>query len=550
MKLLNFIKDITLKQYSLTVSQFIILSSVFIAAFYNNHLWGALFNVVDTSKIQHLLFLFAVLGLLFTILNFLFSLASMRQIIKPVVSLFFVLSAVTAYYMDNFGIIFDVNMIQNILETNYSESTELLDSGFFIHIFIYGLIPVLLITRVQIRKQPLLKEIGSRAIIIITPAIMGLLLTYTTYKEFTFIFRENPQIRDMVNPSYPVLSAYKYMAKQIKQTREGIDPVFSDAHRNKQAIENNKTLFIMVIGETARAQNFHLNGYARNTTPNLEKENILNFKNINSCGTATAVSLPCIFSHLNHDNYDGITAENSDNLLDALKTSGISVLWRDNNSGCKGVCARVATQNLSNLHIDILCNTEECFDEILLHNLNKQINNLQTDTVIVLHQQGSHGPNYYKRHPQRFSTFMPECHSASVQNCSQEEIINAYDNTILYTDYFLSKVITYLKQKSDQFDTAMLYVSDHGESLGENGIYLHGLPYFMAPEYQTHVPMVMWLSDKFVESKHIDRLCLGHKENDQLSHDLVVHSLLGIMDVTTHLYEQNNDIFSSCRGIV
>jgi lipid A ethanolaminephosphotransferase len=134
-----------------------------------------------------------------------------------------------------------------------------------------------------------------------------------------------------------------------------------------------------------------------------------------------------------------------------------------------------------------------------------------------------------------------------LNDCSQQELINAYDNTIAYTDYFLSQVIKLLKTNSEKYNTAMLYVSDHGESLGENNVYLHGLPYFIAPEEQRHVPMVTWFSDNFLLDHKIDGNCLKQQHDIHYSHDNLFHSVLGLMEVSTTVYDQKLDIFSSCQ---
>jgi lipid A ethanolaminephosphotransferase len=308
-----------------------------------------------------------------------------------------------------------------------------------------------------------------------------------------------------------------------------------------------KNLLILVAGETARAENFSLNGYGRNTNPRLSQEAIINFGNVSSCGTATAVSLPCMFSNLGRDNYSDEVAKQQEGLLDVVAHSNIPVLWRDNNSGCKGACDRVASESVAELHVEPYCNSEECFDEILLHNLGDYLAQLKGDGMIVLHQKGSHGPTSYKRYPEKFKQVTPVCATSELQNCSQAEIVNAYDNTILYTDYFLSQVIAFLKQHADEYNGAMLYVSDHGESLGENNIYLHGLPYFMAPSQQTHVPMIAWISPGFQQAKGLDGSCLAQKQDGEYSHDNLFHTVLGLMGVSTSVYDAKLDIFASCE---
>ena len=535
--------------FSFSVNQIVFFSSLFIVALYNQSFWRAFSSVVNVFDAGNLLFVFSVASLLVALLYFILSLICFKKSVKPVISLFFIVSAITSYYMDSYGVIFDFSMIQNVFETDTREAFDLIDGSLVIYVLLYGVIPAALVWSLKIREQKSSREFIYRVSAVVSVIIVTGVSVYASYKDFTYVFRENRQVSFLINPIFPMRSAYRYGVKNLKSDPV-FESVFHDARRNPVSKNARPKIFVMVVGETARASSFHINGYGKNTTPNIEKENILNFSNVSSCGTATAISVPCMFSYLTHDNFDSDRAEHSSNLLDALNSSGVNVLWRDNNSGCKGVCDRVETESMVELHINGLCNEEGCFDEVLLHQLDEYVNKQEKDTYIVLHQQGSHGPAYYKRYPEAFAVFKPDCRTAAVQECSAEEVVNAYDNTILYTDYFLSKVISFLKNKSDSFDTAMLYVSDHGESLGENGVYLHGLPYFVAPESQTHIPLVLWMSDNFLAERNLDKNCLSNKSDQPYSHDNVLHSILGVMDVSTNVYDQKYDIFSSCRSSV
>jgi lipid A ethanolaminephosphotransferase len=310
---------------------------------------------------------------------------------------------------------------------------------------------------------------------------------------------------------------------------------------------------VIVVGETARAMNFSLNGYGRETNPELSRQpGLVNFTNVESCGSATAVSVPCVFSALARDDYSDSRAKSQEGLLDVLSHAGMRVLWRDNNSGCKGVCDRVEREDVS-LAVpgDPLCDGDECHDEKLLAGLPELIRTEQRDLVIVLHQKGSHGPAYWKRYPARFARFGPVCATNELEKCDRKAIVAAYDNSILYTDYMLSSVIDILRQASQegQVDTAMLYFSDHGESLGEKGIYLHGAPMIVAPAEQIRVPMMLWLSDRFAARFHIDQRCLAARSNQAFSHDNVFHSVLGMLNITTAVYDPSLDLFQACtRG--
>ncbi|MCB1810140.1 MAG: sulfatase-like hydrolase/transferase, partial [Candidatus Competibacteraceae bacterium] len=292
-----------------------------------------------------------------------------------------------------------------------------------------------------------------------------------------------------------------------------------------------RELIIMVVGETARRDHFSLNGYARNTNPELAQiSNLVSYQQVSACGTSTAISVPCMFALTGHDNFDGETAQHTENVLDILQRAGVSVLWRDNNSDSKGVATRVRYEDFRSPALNPVCDIE-CRDIGMLQGLQAYIDNQTGDILIVLHQMGNHGPAYYKRYPPEFERFTPACHSAELSTCSEQEINNAYDNAILYTDYFLSQVIALLKANTPQFETAMLYVSDHGESLGEKGLYLHGMPYLFAPKEQTEVPVIVWVG----ESSDVDLSSALRSKDKQNSHDAVFYSLLAAFEIEDSL---------------
>jgi lipid A ethanolaminephosphotransferase len=229
------------------------------------------------------------------------------------------------------------------------------------------------------------------------------------------------------------------------------------------------------------------------------------------------------------------------------------VLWINNQSGCKGVCDRTPHVTTANLQVPGLCANGECFDEIMLKDLDARIADLPAErrakgVVVVLHQMGSHGPAYYKRTPKAFKKFLPECSSNALQECGQAQVVNAYDNTILYTDHFLTSTLTWLKTAEKKSATAMIYLSDHGESLGENNLYLHGLPYRIAPDVQKNVPWITWLSPSFERYSGVTTACLKKKPDDRISHDNYFHSVLGILGVQTSVYQKPLDIYASCRS--
>ncbi|XBS68556.1 sulfatase-like hydrolase/transferase [Acerihabitans sp. KWT182] len=310
-----------------------------------------------------------------------------------------------------------------------------------------------------------------------------------------------------------------------------------------------KNLLIVVVGETSRGQDFSLGGYGKLTNPLLARDNVVYFPKTTSCGTATAVSVPCMFSNMTRAHFDGDTAAHQDNVLDILQRAHVNVLWRENDGGCKYVCNRVATDDLSTWkNLPRFCSDGVCLDEALLNHLDDYINGQHDDTIIVLHTIGSHGPTYYQRYQAAQQTFTPTCDTNEIQKCSNSSLVNTYDNTIVYIDYLLDKSIKLLQSHQDKFNTALVYLSDHGESLGENGLFLHGMPYAVAPAQQTHVPMLLWLSPSFMQAQGIADDCLRNQAIRQTySHDNLFSTLLGLMNVGTRLYEPSLDIVQPCR---
>jgi lipid A ethanolaminephosphotransferase len=327
-----------------------------------------------------------------------------------------------------------------------------------------------------------------------------------------------------------------------------VKPIGQDAAKGKGYGKGAKpVLAVVVAGETARSENFGLNGYGVQTNPRLSTLPVLSFTNVRSCGTATAVSLPCMFSEYERGTYSYERGVATENVLDVLSHAGFRVEWWDNNTGHKNIADRIAAKSFSAMKDPIYCGQGECVDGIFLQALKDYAGSITEDTVLVLHQIGSHGPAYYMRYPEAFEMFSPSCKASEFVDCTPAEIINAYDNTIAYTDEFLAEAIGVLDAQN-RADTALIYVSDHGESLGEGGLYLHGAPYFMAPDQQTRVPMIMWLSSAFRDRFAIDQDCLTAQRDAELSHDNLFHSLLGMLDISTREHDANLDIFATCTS--
>jgi lipid A ethanolaminephosphotransferase len=526
----------------------ILSSSIFLILFNNTALWRELFKIKGGVSVDSLVFYTPFFLALMLLLTLFFSLFRFKYLLKTILVLFLLAAAAIDYFMLAYGVLIDKGMLQNALQTNVGEVNELLTRQMFFHLLIFGGIPAVLITRTHLVFKPALRQLFSNfgTLLICSGLIIG--LCYFFYGDYASIYRNNRQLRYLINPVNLVDSSVSILKHKLRK-QHPLVPVGTDARlADDPKHAGKKRLTVLVLGETARAANFALDGYPRPTNPYLSRESVFSFTNVYSCGTATAASVPCMFSGFSRESYDPDKAEYTENVLDVLSHAGVKVLWRNNNDGCKNVCRRVSSEDLSHLKLADLCRAEECYDEVLLYHLQAYVDALTSNGVIVLHQKGSHGPGYHLRHPPSFKVFSPECHQANLKDCTPQEVINAYDNTIVYTDYFLEKVIQFLKKNAAQYDTALLYVSDHGESLGENNVYLHGLPYFVAPDEQKHVPLITWFSKDFIAHNKIDSACLELHKDASYSHENLFHSLLGLMNVKTNVYNAKLDIFATCKA--
>ena len=485
-------------------------------------------------------FLLSLGIILLAVTTLVLTLVSSKWTTKPFLIIVLLISSLTNYFMNSYHVVIDDSMIRNMLQTNMSESMDLLTLKQVLYFVFLGVLPTYLIYRIPIQYRTFKTEIFSKLKVILISVILIAGCIFLFSKHYTSFAREHKPLRYSTNPTYWIYSIGKYINKTFNSGPIIVKALGIDAKVNK--ISDTPRLVIMVVGEAARADHFSLNGYSRKTNPLLEKENIINLGNIFSCGTSTAVSVPCMFSVFDREDYNYKKGITNENVLDVLNhTKKISILWRDNNSDSKGVALRVPYENYRTPQSNTICNKDECRDEGMLVGLDSYIKAQNgKDILIVLHQMGNHGPAYYKRYPNTFKKFTPVCKTNQLEECSQEEIANAYDNAILYTDFFLSKVINFLKEHTLSYQTAMLYMSDHGESLGENGVYLHGLPYFMAPDAQTHIGSVLWFGEKM--KKNIDVKKLAQNKNKAYSQDNLFHTLLGLFNVETEVYDKKMDI--------
>ena len=527
----------------------IIISAIFFAIFYNLSFFK---NVVLTYPFEgiNIIYISSMAILLVSLIIFLFTLFSSKYTTKPILILLLTISAFTAYFMDSYNVVIDNSMIRNTLQTNLSESSDLFSFKLIAYIFFLALIPSYFVYKIELDYGTFKEELFGKLKTLFLSLALVLIILFSFSKFYTSFIREHKPLRLYVNPISWIYGVGSYINKTFNSAPLVVKEIGTDAKVTvdpKTPKEEKTELIIMVLGEAARADRFSLNGYEKETNPLLKKEEVINFSNMYSCGTSTAESVPCMFSIFGKADYDYKKGISTQNVLDVLNhTNDIKILWRDNNSDSKGVALRVDFEDYRTSKTNTICD-EECRDEGMLVGLEDYIEkNRGRDILIVLHQMGNHGPAYYKRYPKEFEKFTPVCKTNQLENCTQEEISNAYDNAILYTDYFLSKAINFLKKYSKTHEAGLLYVSDHGESLGENGIYLHGMPYAIAPKAQTHVPSLIWLDDGQMAHEY-DINKIKQNKDKEYSHDNLFDTLLGLFEVKTEVYKKELDILNEAR---
>jgi lipid A ethanolaminephosphotransferase len=463
---------------------------------------------------------------------------------KPVLTVLLIVSAMAAYYMRAYTVYLDPDMVRTILHTDGKESRELIAPGMVASVLTFGVLPALVLWRVRIRRRPPGRALLIRgAVLIAAPALLAA-AALVSFQDVAALLRNHREIRHLATPGNYLVSLARVLAEDGTAKNRSREPVGTDAHV-VAAAQRPPRLLVIVVGETARAQNWGLDGYARQTTPELARIAPINYGEVTSCGSSTEVSLPCMFSPYGRRDYDKDRIRRSESLLHVLDHAGIATLWRDNQTGCKGVCDGLPFESYEHADDPAFCDAEGCRDEVLLQGLERRLDR-PGDQVVVLHPIGNHGPSYYRRYPAGFERYTPACRDAELGHCSREEIVNAYDNALLYTDHVLARTIGLLAARADR-QSALIYVSDHGESLGENGLYLHGVPYAIAPRTQTHVPMIAWLSPAWLAQDGLDSACLRERARQPASHDNLFHSVLGLLDVVTSVYDARLDLFTGCR---
>lgn len=507
---------------------FSIIFSMFTLFVYSRMFIVSLFNS-NLSICPKILSLLLVYSLLFLFHSIIFT----KKTYKIFLYIFCFLNSLSMYFMDTYHVMINKDTIINLIETNINEVQGFINFRLFLYLIIFCvLILIFIIKFVNINFLDFKKEIKYKIYSIIVFLFSSTLILLD--KNYLYEIRENKILVNYVVPINYIRNLHRVMRMKLQQKFSKFVKITDDFIGTSNIISNKKNLIVIVVGESVRAKNWALNGYKKNTTEFLDKykNDIVNFSNVESCGSSTFISVPCIFSHLSRSNFSVNEALNTENLLDILSNFGFDIFWLSNNGGCKGVCNRIKSEYSSDGGYD-----DKIFERAKV--LIKEDN--YKNILIVLHQSGSHGPLYYEQYPKGYNKYRPNCR-ADIKDCSIEEVINSYDNSIFYTSYLLSNMIDFLKKQKQYDNILFLYVSDHGESFGEKNMFMHAAPYIISKNEQWKVPMFMWIKGYSINSS-----CINKKVNEKLSHDNVFHSILGLLDIEGKYYNSDLDLFNGCK---
>ena len=532
----------------------VVLVSLWLASVCNLPLWRAVAALPGTEGLRGWGFALAFMVLVAAGNAAVMGLLAWGRALKPVLGVMLLAGAAGVYFMWSYGIVIDTTMLVNVLQTDPREAGDLLNWRMAAALLLLAAPPLVWLLRRPVRRLGWWRQLWHGVLLILAAVLVGVGSLLLVFQDFAATMRNHTQLRYLINPLNSLYAVADLTTRPLRMDTRTLAPLGRDAQLGTSyATQAQPPLLVLVVGETARAANFTLNGYERPTTPLLSaRQDLANAPDAWACGTSTAASLPCMFSHLGRAEF-GKRKTDAEGLLDVLQHAGLGVVWIDNQSGCKGVCDRVTEIGTARLADAQLCPGGDCQDTIMLRDLDAHIAALPPErrargVVVVLHQMGSHGPAYAKRSLPAHKRFTPECQTNALQQCSREQVVNAYDNSIVATDFFLNATIEWLQARAHQAQTALLYVSDHGESLGENNLYLHGLPYAIAPDVQKHVPWIAWLSPALQARTGVTTACLQREwAHQRLSHDNYFHSVLGLLDVHTSVYQDSLDAFAPCR---
>lgn len=505
----------TLKN-DLKITHFVLLLSLFNFLFFHLSFFTFVFNNLDYKSISGIAIIGSLMVVMLVANAFVFYLfCSISSIVgKILLVIFFIVNSIATYFVNTYGVIIDESMIGNVLNTNYSEASSFFSIKFILYLGLFGILPSIFIIKTKIVKDSWKRFFTTISLTLLFMAVVA----FANASNWLWIDKNSKVLGGLAMPwSYSVNLSLFYIHENQKNEKEILLP-------NATIADNEKSVVVLVIGESARSQNFSLYVYPKNTNPKLSKIPNVSHFNATSLATYTTAGVKAILEHKETDDLYEI-------LPNYLYRNQVDVVWRTTNWGEPPIHIK-SYQTTDSLRKN--CKNQACdYDEILLTGLKEQIRSSKKNKIlIILHTSTSHGPTYSKKYPPQFETFKPVCNSVELGNCSQIDLINAYDNTIVYTDYILAQVIENLKELKE-YKSTMMFVSDHGESLGEKNLYMHGVPLSIAPKEQYEIPFIVWVSDSSKQLKPIK----------ELTQSYVFHSVLNFLNVQSPIYNEELNIF-------
>lgn len=480
---------------------------------------------------------------------------------RPLLAVLVLVAAVSSHFVQGLGAVLDPDMLRNALRTEWTESRELLTSSMLLHVLVQALPAWWLISQVRLApRRSLWRATLRRALWWVVALGLFVALLMSVFQPFSSLMRNHKALRYQVVPAAPLWSLPRSLFNEAKEVNRERIPIGQDAQAGPSwATQQRPRVLVLVVGETVRAANWGphttLDGSSRNTAPLTGADPSLTlFPVVDTCGTNTEVSVPCMFAPVGRRDYDEGRIRGEQSLLHVLAKAGVDVRWLDNQSGCKGVCDGLNQTFTRDLPLAPgLCRDGQCLDDSLLHGLEANLAAAKGTQIWVLHMLGNHGPAYHRRVPEGFAPYKPICAVDDLGRCSRAEITNAFDNALRHTDVVLARLWQSLRAASQSggVDTAMVFIPDHGESLGERGVYLHGLPYAIAPKEQTQVPMLMGLSEGFRAARGWSATCLKDlpQRVTKPQHDHLFHTVLSLLEVKTALYDPRWDMLAACPTV-
>lgn len=538
----NILRRILALPRKIAFNHFLFLSAFFWTACFNAPIVSSIIKSASADKNNLLPTLILALAVSVSVFFLSMSIIALlgllpRLIFKGLMILLTLLGATSLVVWLYYGIAMTPDMVRNFLATDFHEASGYWSWSLALNFILISLPGLLLINRLRSSRRPesKLKRLG----ICVVTLLCGVFVLFIQLQPFSALMRGDKSLRYLFAPVNIVYSTSSTLLRD--QNPEKAQKVIVDASPKAIFTSDKPTLFVVLIGETARSANWQLANYEKATNPELSKLNIVNIPKVQACGTSTDVSLPCMLSRVGRRDYDRKRILTEESLPSLLKRAGFSVTWVDNQSGCKGTCdgVRVTKPTPDPLY----CHAGTCMDGVFNRSIDEAFNALKTQnhTVLFLHMMGSHGPAYYKRSTESEKVFGKECTDPTFKSCSKESIRAAYDSSIRYTDRVVAELIRKLQNRAD-INTALIYLSDHGESLGENGLYLHGAPYYIAPDEQKIVPMVMWFSEPFKKNYTIDTRVIEENSHKPVTHDHLYHTILGLLNVRSSTYDSQWDL--------